>query len=78
MRSDIWDVVIIGAGPAGSTAAIHLARQGHGVLLLEKEKFPRDKVCGDALIADSLRCLGRLGLLPTVIREGKIVNRLSY
>lgn len=42
-------VVILGAGPAGTTAAIHLAREGIRHLLVDKERFPRDKVCGDAL-----------------------------
>ncbi|MEJ7649354.1 MAG: FAD-dependent oxidoreductase [Nakamurella sp.] len=43
------DVIIVGAGPTGSSAAVHLARAGTDVLLLEKSTFPRDKVCGDGL-----------------------------
>jgi menaquinone-9 beta-reductase len=62
----IWDVVIIGAGPAGSTAAIHLAAQGHSVLLLDKDDFPRDKVCGDGLIADAIGALKRANLYEEV------------
>ncbi|MGX1481342.1 flavin-dependent dehydrogenase [Streptomyces griseus] len=42
-------VIVVGAGPAGSAAALHLARAGVDVLLLEKGTFPRDKVCGDGL-----------------------------
>jgi geranylgeranyl reductase family protein len=41
------DVAIVGAGPAGASAAVHLARRGLKVLLLEQHRFPRDKVCGD-------------------------------
>lgn len=74
----MWDVVIVGAGPAGSTAATHLARSGHKVLLLDREVFPRDKVCGDGLIADSLRCIDRMGLRGEVERQGNLVSRLSY
>jgi geranylgeranyl reductase family protein len=61
-----WDVVIAGAGPAGATAASHVARAGHRVLLLDRHGFPRDKVCGDGLIADTLGALERLAALPAV------------
>jgi len=44
-----FDVAIIGAGPAGSSAAIHLATKGYSVALLDKERFPREKLCGDFL-----------------------------
>lgn len=73
-----WDVIIIGAGPAGATAAIHLASFGHKILLLDKENFPRHKICGDGLIADSLRCLDRMNLIKQVENLGKVVNCLSY
>jgi menaquinone-9 beta-reductase len=46
---DQFDVTIIGAGPAGSSAAIRLARRGYLVALLDKDEFPRDKLCGDFL-----------------------------
>ena len=44
-----FDVAIVGAGPAGSSAAITLARKGYSVALLDKEQFPREKLCGDFL-----------------------------
>ena len=43
-----YDAIVIGSGPAGSIAAMHLARAKKSVLLIDKARFPRDKVCGDA------------------------------
>jgi len=59
---DRYDVVVIGAGPAGSVAAYAAARQGLDVLLLDRATFPRFKVCGGCLNARALRTLERLGL----------------
>ena len=44
-----YDVVIVGAGPSGATAAYYLAKNGAKVALLDRETFPRDKYCGDAV-----------------------------
>ena len=56
------DVLIAGAGPAGASAAIMLARAGKRVMLCDRHQFPRDKTCGDGLIADSIAALRTLGL----------------
>lgn len=56
------DVIVVGAGPAGSTAAVHLARAGLDVLLLEKSTFPREKVCGDGLTPRGVKQLHALGI----------------
>jgi geranylgeranyl reductase family protein len=64
-----WDAVVIGAGPAGCTAARRLAHQGQATLVLDRHAFPRDKVCGDGLIPDAIESLRRGGLLETVERE---------
>src|SRR5215216_1942441 len=56
------DVIVVGAGPAGSATATHLARHGLRVSLLEKSKFPREKVCGDGLTPRGTRQLIRLGI----------------
>jgi menaquinone-9 beta-reductase len=61
------DVVIIGAGPAGATAATVLARAGRSVILVDKAVFPRDKCCGDGLTTLALRELDALGLDPASV-----------
>jgi menaquinone-9 beta-reductase len=71
MRHLATDILIIGAGPAGAAAAQVLSAQGREVLLVDRCAFPRDKVCGDALIPDALRALGRLGLARTVLSESR-------
>ena len=58
----VHDVVVIGAGPAGSAAAHFLSARGLDVLLLDRADFPRDKTCGDGLTPRALRALDRMGL----------------
>ena len=73
------DAVIVGAGPAGSAAAIVLARAGRRVLLLEKDRFPRPKVCGEFLSSDALPLLDRLGARRAVEeQEPERIERGSF
>jgi geranylgeranyl reductase family protein len=74
---ECWDAVVIGAGPAGSIASVHLASRGHRTLLLDREVFPREKVCGDGLIPDALRALGRAGLEGEIRRRGHSLRLAS-
>ncbi len=57
------DAIVVGAGPAGSSAAYHLARRGRRVLLLERHRFPRDKSCGDGLTRFAVRLLAEMGVV---------------
>jgi len=63
MRTD-FDAIVVGAGPAGSSAAILLAQAGWSVALVEKQRFPRRKVCGECLAASNLPLLAALGVGP--------------
>lgn len=65
------DVVIIGAGPAGSATALFLARSGYDVTLLDRAAFPRDKPCGEYLTPGAVRMLrDELGVLPDLMAGG--------
>ena len=64
-----FDAVIMGAGPAGATAAILLARAGWSVALVEKQSFPRRKVCGECIAASNLPLLDALGIGPEFERS---------
>lgn len=75
MNEDVYDVMVAGAGPSGSAAAISLAQRGWKVLLLDKARFPRDKVCGDFLSPRSLQVLEILDCKSAV--EQACPNRLS-
>lgn len=69
------DVIVVGAGPAGSACAQQLARAGFAVVLADQHEFPRDKVCGDALIPDAHTALGRLGVYQQVMA---VAERASH
>ena len=56
------DVIVVGAGPAGATTAFYLAQSGLDVLLLEKSRFPREKVCGDGLTPRAVKTLVGMGI----------------
>ena len=68
------DVIVVGAGPAGSATATHLARRGLDVALVDKAQFPREKVCGDGLTPRATRQLIRLGI-DTSEKAGWLHNK---
>src|SRR5919198_576287 len=69
-----FDVTVIGAGPAGSVTALHLARGGAKVLLIDKACFPRDKPCGGGL---TLRAVRQLPVDPAPVVEHE-VDRMAF
>ncbi|MFI5338886.1 MAG: NAD(P)/FAD-dependent oxidoreductase [Candidatus Methylomirabilales bacterium] len=66
----MWDAIVAGAGPAGCTAAVLLAREGLRVVLLDKSAAPPSKVCGEYLSPGCLRILNRIGALQPVREAG--------
>lgn len=71
-----YDSIIIGAGPAGTSCALYAAQAGLRVLLLDRERFPREKVCGDFLPRRARVCLQDLGLLACLEEMPHV--RLQY
>jgi geranylgeranyl reductase family protein len=61
-----YDVIIVGAGPAGCSAATFLAKNDYHVLLVDRAQFPRDKVCGDGIGPPALDVLERMGILEKI------------
>jgi len=68
------DVIVVGAGPSGSTTAYYLAQAGLDVLLLEKSRFPREKVCGDGLTPRAVKALVAMGV-PISEEDGWLRNK---
>jgi flavin-dependent dehydrogenase len=72
----LWDVIVVGAGPAGGLAALRLAAAGARVLQLERAELPREKVCGDALLPDALTILERNGCAE-ILKAGRPLTALA-
>ena len=71
------DVVVVGAGPAGCAAAIHLQRRGVSVTIVDRAFFPRDKFCGDGLTTAALREMADLGLRHSEVRSWHEVREVT-
>ncbi|MCA1612855.1 MAG: FAD-dependent oxidoreductase [Acidobacteria bacterium] len=63
-----YDVIIVGGGPAGASASVHLARAGARVLLAERERFPRGKLCGEFISPECFAHFARLGVAGEIVR----------
>src|SRR5437660_9519282 len=68
--SNQYDVIIAGGGPAGASAAIHLATRGVRVLLAEQKKFPRAKLCGEFISPECAAHFERLGVAEKMFAAG--------
>lgn len=71
------DVLVVGAGPAGSACAQQLARAGFDVLLCDQHEFPRDKVCGDGLIPDAHAAMSLLGVYQDVMLAARQATHVA-
>ena len=71
------EVLVVGAGPAGSACARLLAQAGVDVVLADQHVFPRDKVCGDGLIPDAHAALAQLGLLDAVMAQAQAATHVG-
>jgi flavin-dependent dehydrogenase len=71
------DVVVVGAGPAGSSVALRLARAGCEVAILERSRFPRHKVCGDYLCSGAIRQLEELGVAGSVLIDANPIHAIA-
>ncbi|MBV8500859.1 MAG: geranylgeranyl reductase family protein [Paucibacter sp.] len=72
------EVLVVGAGPAGSAAAATLARAGRSVLLVDQHPLGRDKVCGDGLIPDAHAALARMGMLDAVMARATRMDHVTF
>jgi menaquinone-9 beta-reductase len=71
------DVIVVGAGPAGSACALWLARAGLAVILVDQHAFPRDKICGDGLIPDAHTAFKKLGVAGLVAAKAQAVTHVG-
>src|SRR5215211_833852 len=62
-----YDLIIVGGGPAGAVTALYGARRGLRILLLDKSRFPRDKICGDAISGKAISILRDLQLGDAIL-----------
>ena len=75
VRAARAEIIVVGGGPAGSSAAIRLARAGFGVTLIEKDKFPRPKLCGEFISPECLTHFDDLALTDEMLSAGGEVIR---
>jgi flavin-dependent dehydrogenase len=80
IRNSKFQIVIVGAGPAGASLAIRLAEKGFEIVLIEREKFPRPKLCGEFISPECLRHFRELGVFDSMLSAGgaRIAETVFY
>ena len=74
-----YDIIIVGGGPAGTSAALYAHKMGLKTIILDKNTFPRDKICGDALSGKSVKYMRELGVLDQVANlNGSTIRRITF
>ncbi|HZU76673.1 MAG TPA: FAD-dependent oxidoreductase, partial [Dehalococcoidia bacterium] len=73
-----YDAVIVGGSVAGAATALHLARRGRRVALLDRALFPRDKPCGEGLMPHGVAALAELGLLERALPHARALSGIRY
>ena len=74
-----YDIIIVGAGPAGTSAALYAEKYGLKTVILDKSSFPRDKICGDALSGKSVKYMRELDILDDVPNlTGSTIRRITF
>jgi flavin-dependent dehydrogenase len=74
----MYDVAVVGAGPAGAATATHLARSNHTVVLIDRAQFPRRKPCGEGLFPAGVAELEALGLSPPLMNRGTEIESVRF
>ena len=78
-KQQVYDIVIVGGGPAGATAALYANRLSLSALIVDKSIWPRDKICGDALsgkVVDVLKDLNLINQVKTL--KGATIRRITF
>lgn len=75
-REEVFDLAIVGGGPAGTAAALEACRRGLRVVIWERDRFPRDKVCGEFLSAESVPVLEQE--IPADLARGAVIERAEF
>ena len=74
-----YDIIIVGAGPSGTSAALYASRLGLKTIIVDKSTFPRDKICGDALSGKSVKYMRELNVLDDVSNlTGSTIRRITF